>query len=163
MKPAKSLKPVKSLKVDVQTELQAPIATIWSRLQTVALLREVMAPIASLGMVDGAAFPVTWKEGITYRFKIYVLGFIPTGIRDLKIERIDPIRHQLQSREREPLIQRWDHLITLQAIGPSKTLYRDEIEIEAGWMTVLVWAFAQVFYRHRQRKWRRIASREAKD
>jgi hypothetical protein len=34
---------------------------------------------------------------------------------------------------------------------------RDEVDIAAGHMTPIVWAFAQVFYRHRQHRWRALA------
>jgi hypothetical protein len=35
-------------------------------------------------------------------------------------------------------------------------LYMDRIEIEAGVMTLPVWLFANVFYRYRQMKWRKL-------
>ena len=37
-----------------------------------------------------------------------------------------------------------------------------EIVIEAGPLTLLVWLFANWFYRHRQRRWRRVARRLTK-
>src|SRR5207302_1640781 len=43
--------------------------------------------------------------------------------------------------------------------GDGQTLYSDEILIETGWVTAFVWLFAQWFYRHRQRRWRRVARR----
>jgi hypothetical protein len=37
--------------------------------------------------------------------------------------------------------------------------YSDEIEIDAGLLTPLVWLFARVFYGHRQRRWQKVAMR----
>jgi hypothetical protein len=70
---------------------------------------------------------------------------------------------EIQSRESEPLVRRWDHLIRIRPTPDGQTLYSDEIIIEAGWVTLVVWLFAHCFYRHRQRKWRRIARRLAAD
>ena len=54
-------------------------------------------------------------------------------------------------------VERWDHLITIAPDGPSRTRYRDTVDIEAGLLTPFVWLFAQFFYRHRQRRWRALA------
>jgi hypothetical protein len=37
------------------------------------------------------------------------------------------------------------------------TLYRDQVTIQAGMFTPFIWLFAQLFYRHRQRRWRQLA------
>lgn len=63
------------------------------------------------------------------------------------------------------LMRRWDHRILLQALPDGRTLYTDEVEVVARhlpWlMTPLSTLFAQVFYRHRQRRWRQLASQHA--
>jgi len=38
--------------------------------------------------------------------------------------------------------------------------YTDEIEIQAGWLTPGIWLFAQLFYRHRQRRWKALLRSE---
>jgi len=57
------------------------------------------------------------------------------------------------------LITTWDHWITVEPDGERGTRYRDEVEVKAGLLTPFVWLFAQVFYRHRQRRWRALARR----
>ena len=63
------------------------------------------------------------------------------------------------------LMRRWDHRITLQPLSDGRTLYTDDIEVIARhlpWlMTPLSALFAQVFYRHRQRRWRQLAAQHA--
>lgn len=82
------------------------------------------------------------------------------GWQVVGIERQPPVGaiRRLRDNGRSLLIQRWDHLITVEPDGSRRTRYTDRIEIEAGWLTPLVWAFAQVFYAHRQRRWRRLAA-----
>ncbi|NBB24765.1 DUF3703 domain-containing protein [Porphyrobacter sp. SLTP] len=38
------------------------------------------------------------------------------------------------------------------------THYSDEVEVSAGALTPFIWAFAQIFYWHRQRRWRGLAN-----
>jgi hypothetical protein len=68
-------------------------------------------------------------------------------------------RRARSSRERDALVRRWDHLIRIRPLANDCCRYLDEIDIDAGPLTLLVWLFAQVFYRHRQRRWQRVAER----
>ena len=52
----------------------------------------------------------------------------------------------------------WDHSISISTAS-GRTRYRDTVTIDAGLFTLPVWLFAQVFYRHRQRRWRSLAKR----
>jgi hypothetical protein len=62
-----------------------------------------------------------------------------------------------KSREHDPVVTRWDHLVSIKALDESRSVYRDTINIDAGKITFLVWAWASWFYRHRQRRWRELA------
>jgi hypothetical protein len=127
--------------------------------QRPALHREIIRPLFRFVPTDPPQFPERWLEGATIHFKGYLFGIIPLGMHTIFLERIDPAAREIQSRESEPLVRRWDHLIRVRASGDGQTLYSDEILIDAGWLTIFVWLFAQWFYHHRQRRWRRIASR----
>jgi hypothetical protein len=90
-----------------------------------------------------------------------LFGLVPLGTRTLVFERIDPECMEVQTRERDQLVRRWDHLIRLRSLDTGRCRYSDKIEIEAGWLTPLVWLFAAWFYRHRQRRWQTVARRLA--
>jgi len=62
---------------------------------------------------------------------------------------------QIHDNGRGALIRRWDHLVTIEPAGPGRTRYTDRVEVEAGPLTPLVWAFERVFYAYRQRRWQR--------
>ncbi len=53
----------------------------------------------------------------------------------------------------------WRHRIAVDDEGWGSTRYLDEIEIAAGVATPFVWVYTQLFYRYRQRRWRRLARR----
>ncbi|MBP2621254.1 hypothetical protein ACVRXQ_07520 [Streptococcus panodentis] len=54
------------------------------------------------------------------------------------------------------LIKQWRHLIQLNPEGQG-CRYQDILEIEAGLLTPLLAGFARLFYRHRQRRWLKLA------
>lgn len=55
------------------------------------------------------------------------------------------------------VFERLKVLKTLQYIE-NTTQYTDEVEINAGWKTIFVYMWANAFYAHRQRKWKRLLS-----
>jgi hypothetical protein len=79
------------------------------------------------------------------------------GAHTLFFENIDEKKHRIQSREHGSLVARWDHLVSIEPLDGSRSIYRDTIAIDAGPLTFVVWAWANWFYRHRQRRWRALA------
>jgi hypothetical protein len=145
------------MKVDISTALSCQAERVWVELQTIALLQRVAWPLARLKPAGNARFPPRWSEGMTFRCRLYIFGFIPIGVRTLHVERLDQNKREMQTREHDPLVRTWDHLISVSARGAEGTIYRDQIEINAGALTFVVWAWANWFYRHRQSRWRAIA------
>jgi hypothetical protein len=64
----------------------------------------------------------------------------------------------LRDRGSGDLASIWDHLVTIRAENPTRTRYTDELRVEAGKLTLLVWLWAQLFFRHRQRRWRALVA-----
>ena len=98
-----------------------------------------------------------------------LLGLLPMGPQTVRIS-IEPPRQAggwptLRDNGEGLLMRRWDHRITLEPLPDGTTLYTDDVEVVARhlpWlMTPLSTAFAQVFYWHRQRRWRGLAERHA--
>jgi hypothetical protein len=143
--------------VDVSTVLNCSAAKAWDEVQKSSLLLYVISPLARVVPI-GAPLPERWSEGLTIRCKSLVFGVIPIGVRTLHFEKIDHKNYELQSREHDPLIARWDHLISIKPLANSRSIYRDTIDIDAGSLTFVVWAWANWFYRHRQRRWRALAT-----
>jgi hypothetical protein len=140
---------------DVSTVLNCSAAKAWNEVQKSSLLLHLIWPLVRVVAV-GAPFPERWSEG-PMQCKMYIFGIIPVGVHTIHIENIDQKNFQIQSREHDRLVPRWDHLISIKALDDNRSLYRDTIEIDAGWLTFVVWAWANWFYRHRQRRWRALA------
>jgi hypothetical protein len=131
----------------------------WDEVVMSRLLVEVAAPLIAIRPAANEELPDRWPTGTTIPVRSHLFGFIPLGTRALRFERIDPIAHEIQTRESDRLVRRWDHLISVEPAENGCCRYRDQIDINAGWLTAGVWLFAQLFYRHRQRRWQTVAKR----
>jgi hypothetical protein len=145
------------MKVDVSTQLSCSATKAWNEVQRSSLMVRVMRPLIRVAPVDASGLPELWMEGRQFRCRLFVFGFIPIGVRALRFERIDAAAREIRTHESDPLVRRWDHRISIQPAGERRSVYRDEIEIDAGALSFFVWAFANWFYRHRQARWRKIA------
>jgi hypothetical protein len=144
----------------VQTKLPCAADQAWDRVQTLGLLREVCWPLVTLQPGAGeTAIPERWESGATVSLRPRLFGMIPIGTRVLHWENIDAAAREMQTREYDPLIRRWDHRIHVEPVDGGSCSYTDDVEIDAGVLTLPVWLFAQLFYRHRQRRWKRVAKR----
>jgi hypothetical protein len=146
----------------IQSTLPCDADQAWHRVQSLGLLREICWPLVILRPAAGeSAIPELWEEGATVPLRPWLFGLIPIGTRVLFWERIDPSAREMQTREHDPLIRRWDHRIHVESAGAKLCRYTDDVEIDAGLLTLPVWLFAQWFYRHRQHRWKRVARRLA--
>ena len=133
----------------------------WEEVRHSRLLREVCYPLVTFLPAPGETLPVTWPEATVIKIRSYLLGLIPLGTRNLNFVQIDPHTRELHTEESDALVRRWDHVIAIAAAEPGFCRYRDEIEVEAGWLTPLVWLFARCLYAHRQFRWQSVARRLA--
>jgi len=157
------------MRVHVESRLACDAQTAWSHVKTSAMLVAVSRPMVDLRPVRGEEFPKTWQQGMTIRCRSFLFGFLPQGTRELFFERVDDAALEIQTREHDALIRRWDHLLRVRPVsekahGHSQKAneaphchYSDTVEIEAGWLTLGVWLFAVCFYRHRHRRWKKMA------
>ncbi len=145
------------MRVDVATELECPAAKAWEEVQKSALLLHVAWPLARIVPADSGAFPARWQSGLTVRCKLFVFGIIPIGVRTLHFEAVDQQACEIRTREQDPLVRKWDHVIAIRPLGPGRSHYRDTIDIDAGRLTLPVWVWTSWFYRHRQWRWRALA------
>jgi len=136
---------------------------VFQLLQRLETLQYVAAPFASFEPVTSAneadavseTKPFVWKAGNTsaYRFKLF--GLIPFGTNAIHVIRFDEVAGIL-THERNTHVPVWNHAIRLEALDGTHTRYTDSVEIGAGWKTIPVFLWAQLFYAHRQRKWIRM-------
>lgn len=145
------------MRVKVSTFLAAAPEEVEQHLVTPRLLRYVASPLLKFIPCDSRKMPERWEEG-TYWFSLRFLGLIPVGKQAVVISYPDTLGgFVMRDNGFSKIVKTWDHTITLDASGAG-TFYQDHVIIEAGVFTGFVWAFAQLFYRHRQRRWRKLVA-----
>lgn len=123
---------------------------------TPSSLQYVAAPILYFIPVNGTDLNSKWEVNRAYNLRLYFLKFIPLGFHKIIIKDIDIEKNKIVSTESGFLAKIWNHTIKFDAINSTQIIYTDTIEIKAGLLTIFVWMFAHLFYRHRQRKWKKL-------
>jgi hypothetical protein len=135
---------------------------VWEEVRKPAALDHVAAPLQAFAPIDPATPPARWEAG-RYLYRLMLFGRIPIGTQYIGIEfppdRGDGVR-RMRDNGSGDRIRMWDHMIEVAPRADGRTDYRDTVEIHAGLGTLPAWLFAQVFYRHRQRRWRALAARD---
>jgi hypothetical protein len=146
------------MQVDIATELDCPMSEAIAHAMTTRLLKFVAYPLVQFTPIEPHTWPDTWAEG-TYWVGMRIFGFVPFGKQAIVISYPESTAGFLmRDNGHSALISVWDHTISIST-ADGRTRYRDTVTIDAGLLTLPVWLFAQVFYRHRQRRWRQLARR----
>ncbi len=148
--------------LEISTELGCSPDQAWQQVQTTRLMKHVTRPLLFFEPLEPPVWPDVWEEK-AYLCRTNLLGFLPLGKQwiDVRFSGPDPAHtnqtYQVCDKGRGDLVRKWDHLVVIEGTPAGKTRYTDRLEIEAGILTPLVWLYGQVFYRHRQRRWRNLA------
>jgi hypothetical protein len=144
--------------VDVSTVLNCSADKAWDEVQKSSLHRHIIRPLARV-VSSGPPIPERWTERLTIRCKLFVFGIIPFGIHTIYFAKINHGNYHIQTHEHNAVISRWNHLVSIKPVNGSRSIYRDTIDIDAGSLTFVIWAWANWFYRHRQWRWRALAKK----
>lgn len=148
------------MKVSHSSVLDAAPGDVEGLLHTTDLLRFVAAPLVIFTSREKGGLPSVWSPG-KHRVFLWFLGFIPFGPQTVDISWGHDEAGNFWIRDDGSgfLVRRWDHRIAVRPAAEGKTLYTDDVAIEAGLLTPFVWSFAAVFYRWRQSRWRAYLKR----
>jgi hypothetical protein len=142
---------VARLHVRVESELPIAAERAWELMSNPAMLNFVMPPVMGL-----SGLPERWSgAGGVDRLELRAFGRIPLWEHVIRFERFEP--NQIVTDESGGPVKVWRHAARVEPLDRSRCRYVDDIEVDAGWATPLVWAYAQYQYRHRQRQWRALA------
>lgn len=144
----------KSKLLRVTTISPSSVSDIWDRLQHLKTLQYVAAPYADFVPAEGTAF--LWQKGKVFKFYLKVFRMIPFGVHTIEVVEWDRVALSIYTNEWNDRVAIWNHRILLKELDENTTEYTDEVEIGAGWKTTFVYFWSYLFYRHRQRKWRKL-------
>ncbi|PIE77096.1 MAG: hypothetical protein CSA13_01205 [Clostridiales bacterium] len=145
----------------VKTSLfPAAKSEVFERLQGFAILSEIAYPYITFKPLDGNE-DLQWEVGQSFSFKAKLLGFIPFSIHKINVLEFDE-KTRIYTHEQNTYVPVWNHEIVLREMGERETEYTDRVEIYAGWKTIFIYIWANMFYAHRQRKWISILKKSIK-
>lgn len=149
------------MRVEISTLLSCSPERAWQEVHTSQLLHYVTYPLQAFIPIEPLELPVVWEEG-KYLVGMRSFGFIPLGKQwiNITMPTIDSTsgkqHYQLRDNGSGQIATKWDHMITLRETEEGSTYYTDAVEVKAGVLTLFVWLYAQLFYRYRQARWRRL-------
>lgn len=148
------------MRTRLTTVLDCPIERAWQAVQTSRLLEYIAAPLVRFEPLQPSRLPEVWYEGC-YQVRMNIFGLFSFGKHWVVISRLQAGdgTYQIRDNGYGDRISKWDHWITIEDAPEGKTRYTDQVDVEAGLLTPLVWLFSQAFYRHRQRRWRTLVHR----
>lgn len=140
----------------IATTFDCTTEQLWDEISRPASLRFVSAPLLQFEPLVPGELDSDWVIGKTYVLRLSLFGFLSAGEHRITLASIDRDANLIESKESGALSPVWNHTIRFHALGSGKLHYSDEIEIQAGLLTGFIWAFAHLFYRHRQRRWKKL-------
>lgn len=129
---------------------------LWQKLQYVSSLQYVASPILIFKAAEESPLSGKWLTGILYDFHLFLFGIIPLGKHSIKLVDINKKEWKIQSDEHGNMVKCWRHTIKIDEKNNGFIRYTDEVEINAGIITLFVWLFSLLFYSYRQYRWRKI-------
>jgi hypothetical protein len=141
--------------IRISTNLEASADAVWAAVTTPETFVHVIGAALRYPVAERAGGP--FGPGWTIEGRLYLFRVLPVWRHRITVDEIDPIARILVTTEGGGPVSLWRHRIAVEPIDPTRCDYSDEIDIEAGALTPVVVAFATVFYRYRQRRWRRLA------
>jgi hypothetical protein len=153
----------------ISTELETSADRAWDAVQKVDTLRYVTRGVLGFRPARGEDQPPERiHAGDVFRLRLFFFHVLPAWRHEIAIREVDEERRELSTTERGGLVKRWNHAIRISELPPAtgeelsqpgraRARYTDELDIGAGVLTAFVWAYAQLFYRYRQWRWRRLA------
>jgi hypothetical protein len=137
------------------TVLDAPADLVWAAVRTPQVFRFVTRGIVDWRPVRGRTEP--WQQGDEATGLLLLGGVVPLSMHRIRVESIDDHERVLRSDESGGVIRSWRHDILVEPLDDGRSRYTDVVHIDAGPLTPVVVAFARLFYRERQRRWRMLA------
>ena len=135
----------------------------WKAIRSPEVFRAVSAPLLRFSSLEPDGFPDSWPAG-KHPVSVSMLGIVSAGEQIINISFPESGAGVRTVRDTGgavsgPLttITRWDHTMAVSADRGGRTLYRDQLVIEAGVLTPLLWIGFWAFWQWRAFGLRRFA------
>lgn len=119
--------------------------------------KRIVKPLASITFLKENQDSEFWKEGFNYKLVIKPFGLINIwGVHHIHVVKIDTLKTEIITIEKNALCKVWDHRLTFKKINPDETEYTDEVALYAGWLTPILSHFLIYSYKKRHQNWNKL-------
>lgn len=143
------------MRFELSTLCDCAADSLYDEVKKSKTMIRIAKPFIKFVQLPDYPLPEVWQEG-KYLVQLLLLGFVPFGKQWIVI--VPDAKYQLRDNGYSRLIRKWHHTIRIEDCGNSQTRYTDTVEIEAGLLTPLVYAFANLFFRWRQRQLKKLVN-----
>ncbi len=150
---------------NIETRLKCSFETVIENLNKSETHKFITYPMMSFTATNANEYTGDWAEK-KLEVSMKLFGFLPFGKQYFGIEKIqedDKDEYIIRDNGYGELVHKWDHWVFVRRTNKeNKTIYIDRIEVKAGFLTIFVWLFANIFYRWRQLRWKKLIKKSFK-
>lgn len=142
--------------VTISTELPLDAKRAYELAQTAELFLYVTrGPMRFTGLPEDVIFGL----GAEFSARMWFFSVIPGWMHHGKVVDFDDSgpRYEIYTNEHGGPVTTWNHRLTFEELGEGRCRYTDQVEVDAGPMTLGTVLFVQAFFRYRQWRWRELA------
>lgn len=149
--------------VRVTTGLPLPAEFACTKAGELETMEHVLSPLVGFKVSDQqrAEAGNALLPGANFSARLVFLGILPVWTHHLSIVSVTPT--EIYTNERSGPVKTWNHRLIFEPTGPTSCRYTDEIETDGGLIGLFTAGFVQLVFRHRQRRWRKMAADLAAD
>ncbi len=101
--------------------------------------------------------PDRFQPSRVHRGRLWLAHAVPAWRHELNVIAVDPGNREIHTNESGGLLRVWNHGLFVRPLSTDTCVYTDEVELDAGWLSLPAWLVAHAVFRYRQARWRRLA------
>lgn len=144
------------MRILVRSVLPCTVDHLWAQLQKLGTWLAVSEPLLAVVPVNPPALPERWTQGLRLELS-QRSSLLPGDVRHcVEVLEVNDQARRIRTFETGTAVRSWKHEMTVEEGPDRQAVLQDLVEVESGLGTLKVWVLAQIFYRHRHRRWRAL-------
>jgi len=155
-----------TMKITVSATLPVDVDQAWEMLHTPSVFRAVSAPFTIFRENPEHPLPTRFATDSEYTVSVFAGGVVPMGTQIIRL--VDSVQSW---KNRETVdrgrgvsgllgsLRNWNHRMRLEALADGRTLFSDQLTVDASWVTPMLWPALWVLWRWRAWMLRRLAKK----
>lgn len=140
--------------IHLETTLPTTAERVWPAMLSTATFLYVCKGLFGVPALAGRT--ESFREGERGTAWLFAFHVIPAYRHTIEVLDVDAATRTIRTHEHGGLFRAWNHTLHVEPIDDRTCRYSDTVDIDAGSATALVIPVANVIFRYRQRRWRKL-------